>query len=93
MKATWNGQILAQSDQTIMIENNHYFPPDSVNRHYLRESARRSTCPWKGEAHYYDVVVGEKESTDAAWSYPSPKEAAREITDYIAFWKGVTVEA
>lgn len=91
MKATWNGAVIAQSDKTIVIENNHYFPPDSVDQAYLQESTHRSTCPWKGEGHYYHVVVDGKTNRNAAWTYPAPKEAAKEITGYIAFWKGVEV--
>lgn len=91
MKAIMNGQIIAESADTIIIENNHYFPPDSIKWEFLRESTHRSTCPWKGEAHYYDVAVEGKESKNAAWSYPHPKEAAKEITGYVAFWKRVEV--
>ena len=91
MKAIMNNTVIAESDETIVIENNHYFPPDSINREFLSESDHRSTCPWKGEAHYYDVVVEGKESKNAAWTYPLPKEAAKEITGYVAFWKRVRV--
>ena len=91
MKAIMNSTVIAESDKTIVIENNHYFPPDSVKRQYLKESAYRSTCPWKGEAHYYDVVVEGRESKNAAWTYPQPKDAAKEIAGYIAFWKRVEV--
>ncbi|MCK5245411.1 DUF427 domain-containing protein [Candidatus Bipolaricaulota bacterium] len=91
MKAIMNGEIIAESNDTIVIENNHYFPPDSIKRKFLRESTHRSTCPWKGEAHYYDVVVEGKESKNAAWHYPQPKEAAEEIAGYLAFWKRVQV--
>ena len=91
MKAIMNGKVVAESASTIVIENNHYFPPSSVSMEYLRTSAHRSTCPWKGEAHYYDVIVDGKESTNAAWSYPEPKEAATEIAGYIAFWKRVEI--
>jgi uncharacterized protein (DUF427 family) len=91
MKAIMNGTVVAESDSTIVIENNHYFPPNSVSMEYLRQSAHRSTCPWKGEAHYYDVVVEGKESTNAAWTYPKPKEAAKEIAGYVAFWKRVEI--
>ena len=91
MRATWNGAVLAESDRTIVIEGNHYFPPDSVDATYLQESTRRSTCPWKGEGHYYHVVVGGETNRNAAWFYPEPKEAAKEIAGYIAFWKGVEV--
>ena len=91
MKATWHEQVIAESDLTIVVEDNHYFPPDSVNREFLRESTRRTTCPWKGEAHYYDIVVDEQQNRNAAWTYPQPKEAARNITDHFAFWKGVEI--
>jgi len=91
MKAIMNGKVVAESDATIVIENNHYFPPSSVSMEHLRQSTHRSTCPWKGEAHYYDVVVDDKESTNAAWTYPKPKEAAKEITGYVAFWKRVEI--
>ena len=91
MKAIMNGTIIAESGVTIVIENSHYFPPDSIKREFLRESTHRSTCPWKGEAHYYDVVVEGKESKNAAWYYPQPKEAAKEIAGYVAFWKRVEV--
>jgi uncharacterized protein (DUF427 family) len=91
MKATWNGQVLAESGKTVVIEDNHYFPPDSLQRRYFRESRRRTTCPWKGEAHYYDIVVDGQENRSAAWTYPEPKEAAQEIKDHVAFWKGVEV--
>lgn len=89
MKATWNGKTIAESDSTVVVEDNHYFPPESVERSYLRESTRRTTCPWKGEAHYFDVVVDGMENRNAAWSYPEPKEAASHIKGHVAFWKGV----
>ena len=91
MKATWNGAVLAESGKTIVIEGNHYFPPSSVDRAFLQESSRRSTCPWKGEGHYYNVVANGETNRNAAWYYPEPKEAAKEIAGYIAFWKGVEV--
>ena len=91
MKATMNGTVIAESDETIVIENNHYFPPDSIKHEFLQENNHRSTCPWKGEAHYYDVTVDGKQSKNAAWHYPEPKDAAKEITDYVAFWKRVEV--
>ncbi|MFC2095507.1 DUF427 domain-containing protein [Candidatus Bipolaricaulota bacterium] len=91
MKAVMNGKVIAESSETIVVEDNHYFPPNSVNRGFLRESSRRSTCPWKGEAHYYDVIVDGQESRSAAWYYPQPKEAASEIKGYVAFWKRVEV--
>ena len=91
MKAIWNGRTIAESAETVIVEENHYFPPESVDRALLRESARRTTCPWKGEAHYYDIIVDGKENRGAAWTYPSPKDAASHIKDHIAFWKGVEV--
>jgi uncharacterized protein (DUF427 family) len=93
MKATWNGTTLAESDKTIVIEGNHYFPPDSVNREYFQKSDTHSTCPWKGEASYYNVVVDGQANKDAAWYYPDPKPAAAEIRDYVAFWRGVKVDS
>ena len=92
MKATWHGETLAQSDATEVVEGNHYFPPDSINKEHLRQSNHHTTCAWKGEASYYDVIVNGDVNENAAWYYASPKEAAKQIKDYIAFWKGVTVE-
>ncbi len=91
-RATWKGVTIAESDATRIIEGNQYFPPDSVSRAHLGESATHTTCPWKGVASYYDVIVGDARNTDAAWFYPSPKDAAKEIAGYVAFWKGVRVE-
>jgi uncharacterized protein (DUF427 family) len=91
MKATWEGAILAESDRTLVVEGNHYFPPDSVQRRYLLPSDKRTTCHWKGVASYYHVQVGEKSNVDAAWSYPEPKQAAKSIKDYVAFWRGIQV--
>lgn len=91
MKAIWKDVTIAQSDETIVVEDNHYFPPDAVKKEYLKESDTHTTCPWKGEASYYDVVVSEAVNKDAAWYYPEPKEAAQQIKDYVAFWKGVEV--
>ena len=92
-RATWNSAVLADSNQTQIVEGNHYFPPNSVDQKYLKPSSTHTTCSWKGEASYYDVVVDGKVNKDAAWYYPSPKDAAKQITGYIAFWKGVQVEA
>jgi uncharacterized protein (DUF427 family) len=92
MKAIWNGQVIAESNDTVVVENNHYFPAESVNRAFLRDSATHSTCPWKGEASYYSLEVDGKTNTDAAWYYPTPKDAAKQITGRVAFWKGVTVQ-
>lgn len=91
MKAVWNGAVLADSDDTVVVEGNHYFPPSSVNRTYLEPSSKQTTCPWKGEASYYAVVVDGQRNEDAAWYYPAPKDAAKEIKDHIAFWRGVEV--
>lgn len=91
MKATWHNTILAQSDNTIEIEGNQYFPPESVHQEFLRESEQHSTCPWKGSANYYDVVVNGEVNKDAAWYYPEPKPAVNQIKGYVAFWKGVEV--
>ena len=91
MKATWNGAVLADSDRTVVVEGNHYFPSASMNRKYFRTSETHTTCPWKGVASYYDVMVDDKVNHDAAWYYPSPSEAAKEIKDHVAFWKGVQV--
>lgn len=93
MKAVWNGTVVAESEDTVVVEGNHYFPPDAVRRDLVRESDHRTTCPWKGEAHYYDVTVDGQVNKNAAWFYPDPKEAAAEIRDHVAFWKGVTVES
>ena len=91
-KATWNGALLADSNDTVVVEGNHYFPPEAVRRELLQPSERQTVCPWKGTASYYDVVVDGEVNRDAAWFYPEPKEAARSITGRIAFWKGVKVE-
>jgi len=92
VKATWKGEVLAESDETVVVEGNHYFPADSIRREHFKESATHSTCPWKGLASYYDVVVGGEVNKDAAWYYPEPKDAAKEIKDRVAFWRGVRVE-
>lgn len=92
MKAIWHGTVLAESDATVVVEGNHYFPAESLNKEHFRDSATRTACPWKGEASYYTVVVGDAENRDAAWYYPEPKQAAQEIANYVAFWKGVTIE-
>jgi uncharacterized protein (DUF427 family) len=93
MRATWNGAVLAESDDTVVVEGNHYFPADSVRREYLADSDTHTVCPWKGTASYYTVTVNGEENPDAAWYYPSPKDAAAEIADRVAFWKGVEVSA
>jgi uncharacterized protein (DUF427 family) len=89
--ATWNGVVIAESDQTVVVENNHYFPKESVRADVLRESDTSSVCPWKGTASYYSLEVDGKTNADAAWYYPTPKDAAVEITDHVAFWRGVVV--
>ena len=91
MKAIWKGQVLAESDETIVIEGNHYFPPSSINQDYFKESDTHSVCPWKGTASYYNVVVDNESNADAAWYYPSASELAKNIEGYVAFWKGVEV--
>jgi uncharacterized protein (DUF427 family) len=91
MKAIWNNQVIAESDDTIVVENNHYFPKDSVKAEYLRECSTQSTCPWKGLASYYTIAVDDKQNPGAAWYYPQPKPAASQIAGYIAFWKGVKI--
>lgn len=91
-KAIWNGAVLAESDQCVVVEGNQYFPPDSINRDYFQESNTHTTCGWKGVASYYSIVVDGQVNKDAAWYYPEPKSAAKNIEGYIAFWKGVKVE-
>ncbi|QBD81565.1 DUF427 domain-containing protein [Ktedonosporobacter rubrisoli] len=91
-KATWNGTTLAESDKCVVVEGNQYFPPDSVKREYFKTSDTHTTCPWKGLASYYNIEVDGKVNEDAAWYYPEPKEAASQIKDYVAFWRGVQVE-
>jgi uncharacterized protein (DUF427 family) len=91
VQAIWNGVVLAESNDTVVVEGNHYFPPDSLNRGYFTASNHRTTCPWKGEASYYTIQVGDAVNPDAAWFYPAPKEAAAQIRDRVAFWRGVTV--
>ncbi len=92
MKATWNGTVLAESDDTIVVEGNHYFPPEALVREHLRPSDHHTSCPWKGEASYYTLVADGETNENAAWTYPEPKEAASEIKDHVAFWRGVEVE-
>lgn len=91
MKATWNDTVIAESDDTVVVEGNHYFPPDSLTKEHFRTSPQTSTCPWKGVASYYDVVVNGEINAGAAWYYPEPKSAAAEIANHVAFWKGVKV--
>lgn len=91
MKAIWNGVVVAESDDTVVVEGNHYFPEASLRREYFASSDQKSICPWKGEASYYDLEVDGRRNPGAAWTYPTPKPAAREITGRVAFWKGVEV--
>jgi len=93
MKATWNGVVLAESERTIVVEGNHYFPPESLRSEQFRASDTHTTCGWKGVASYFDVVVGHGVNRDAAWFYPEPNDAAAQIKDHVAFWRGVKVDA
>ena len=92
MKAIWNNTVIAESEDTIVIENNHYFPAESINKEFFKESDLHSTCPWKGLASYYTLTVEGKENKDAAWYYPEVSELARTIKGRVAFWKGVRIE-
>jgi uncharacterized protein (DUF427 family) len=91
-KASWCGKVIAESNATVEVEGNQYFPADAVKKEFLKPSAHTSECPWKGTAHYFSVEVGGMRNDNAAWYYPQPKAAAAEIKDHIAFWKGVRVE-
>lgn len=91
-KAIWNGTVLAESEDTIVVEGNHYFPPEAVKREHFRDSQEHTVCHWKGVASYYDVEVNGEINRGAAWYYPEPSEAASSIKDYIAFWRGVKVK-
>ena len=91
MKAVWKETVIAESDETIVVEGSHYFPPDGVKQEYFRDSETHTLCNWKGEASYYDVVVDGESNKDAAWYYPEPLEAANNVRGYVAFWKGVEV--
>jgi uncharacterized protein (DUF427 family) len=93
MRALWNGTVIAESPTTVQVEGNHYFPVDSVRREHVTGSATTTVCPWKGTASYWSVVVDGKTNADAAWYYPQPEDAAAEIKDHVAFWRGVTVES
>lgn len=92
IRATWNGTVIAESDATVVVEGNHYFPIADVRREHLQPSRRQTVCPWKGVASYYDVVVGDRVNRDAAWFYPDPKPAAQRVEGRVAFWHGVRVE-
>jgi uncharacterized protein (DUF427 family) len=92
-KAIWNGAVLAESDRTVRVEGNHYFPPDAVHRQYFQPSRTTTVCHWKGTASYFDIEVDGDRNRDAAWYYPEPSKAAQDIKDHVAFWKGVEVQA
>jgi uncharacterized protein (DUF427 family) len=92
MKAIWNGAVIAESDDTVVVEGNHYFPAESLKKEYLMPSNLHTTCSWKGTASYYNLLVDGSANPDAVWYYPEPKEAAQEIKGRVAFWKGVKVE-
>ena len=92
MKAIWNGVVLAESTETIVVEGNHYFPASSIHKEFFKSSGTHTICGWKGTASYYTIEVEGKQNSDAAWYYPEPKDAAKEIAGRIAFWKGVKVE-
>jgi uncharacterized protein (DUF427 family) len=92
-KAIWQGAVIAESDETQVVDGYTYFPPETVEKQFLRDSTHHSVCGWKGTASYYDVVVGEQVNAQAAWYYPTPKDAAQHIGGWIAFWKGVAIEA
>ena len=91
MKATWNGAVIAESDDIVTVEGNAYFPAESVNKAFLRDSSHHSTCPWKGVASYYSLDVDGQQNANAVWYYPAPKDAAKQIAGRVAFWKGVSV--
>lgn len=92
IRAVWNGVVLAEAEQTVQLEGNHYFSPDSIRGEYLTDSATTTVCPWKGTAHYYTVTVDGEVNPDAAWYYPDPSARAQEIAGHVAFWRGVRVE-
>ena len=91
MKAIWKGQLIAESDDTIVIEGNHYFPPNDIKKEFFIDSEAHTTCPWKGLSSYYNIKVNGDENPDAAWYYPEASDLAKEIEDYVAFWKGVEI--
>ncbi len=91
MKAIWNGAVIAESDDTVIVEGNHYFPADALHREYVVDSTHQTTCPWKGTAHYYTLRVDGKDNRDAVWYYPTPKAGAEQVANRVAFWKGVEV--
>lgn len=91
MKAIWNDKVIAEAKETIVVENNHYFPVESINKEYFKKSTTHTLCPWKGEASYFSIEVDGKINEDAAWYYPDPKPEADAIKNYIAFWKGIEI--
>ncbi len=91
MKAIWNDQVIAESDQTVIVENNHYFPPESIKKEYFKPSSTKTICPWKGQASYYTVEVEGRANENAAWYYPEPSDLASHIKGHVAFWKGVEI--
>lgn len=91
MKAIWNNKVIAESSETIKVENNHYFPENSVNKKFLKNSETHTVCPWKGDASYFNIDIDGETNKDAAWYYPNPKPAAKELKNYVAFWKGVEI--
>lgn len=91
MKAIYNGEVIAESDETVVVEGNHYFPADSIKKEYFEESGTNTVCGWKGTANYYSIVVGDEKNEDAAWYYADAKDEAKNIENYVAFWKGVEV--
>ncbi|MBC8153178.1 MAG: DUF427 domain-containing protein [Bacteroidetes bacterium] len=93
MKAIWNNTVVAESSNTVVVEGNHYFPKDAIKPEFFTDSTTHTTCPWKGLASYYSLQVDGKANPDAAWYYPEPKDAASQIKDHVAFWKGVRVES
>ena len=92
-RAMWEGTVIAESDSTVVVEGNHYFPPDSIQHDFFKPIGETTSCPWKGTAGYYDIEIGGKTNPAAAWYYAEPKDAAKEIKDHVAFWRGVQVEA
>lgn len=92
MRASWNGEVIAESDDTVVVEGNHYFPRESLKMEFFSTTDHTSVCPWKGTASYFDIRVGGETNARAAWYYPQPKDAAAKIKDHVAFWRGVQVE-
>lgn len=92
MKAIWNDEVVAESDDTVVVEGNHYFPAGSIKKEFFKETETHTVCPWKGQASYYTLDVNGEQNVDAAWYYPSASELAKNIEGYVAFWKGVKVE-